>query len=369
MPPPPLLDELVEEVLLRVPPDDPARLLRAALVCKRWCRIISDPGFRRRFREFHRTPPMLGFFSDLRSSTFISTTSFRPPRGYRRNYPPIDARHGRVLLHSVPWHFVKNPLDHAFLVWDPITGELRKLPLLPWSFYPYSWNAAVLCASLGACDHLDCRRGPFLVVLVGTDQWGMFSFVYSSEAAAWSEWASAQHPGDDFVLRPSLLLGNALYFVLRYSRSIVKYDLGAREMSLIGMPAECVLDGNVLMATEGGGLGIASLVNHLHRLCLWSREAASDKDAGWVQSRAIDLKTLLPNEALSMYLNVAGFAYGVGVIFLKTDVGIFTIDLRSCQVKKVFKDGWCNYNLPYMSFYTPALAACTEGPRTCTSIA
>ena len=44
--PPELVDELVEEVL-RLPPGDPTSLLRAALV---WCRLVSDPGFRRRFR-------------------------------------------------------------------------------------------------------------------------------------------------------------------------------------------------------------------------------------------------------------------------------------------------------------------------------
>ncbi|KAJ1287456.1 hypothetical protein BS78_02G011300 [Paspalum vaginatum] len=174
---------------------------------------------------------------------------------------------------------------------------------------------------------------------------------------------------DYFLLRPSLLLGNALYFVLQYSRSIMKCDLGAREMSLIDMPSECFFDRNVLMATEDGGLGFDNLVNHWHRLCLWSREPGSDEDAGWVQSRAIDLETLLPNEALSIYLDVAGFAYGVAVIFLKTQVGIFTIDLKSCQAKKVFEDGSCNYILPYMSFYTPASVDCTERPRTGTSIA
>ena len=41
------MDKLVEEVL-RLPPGDPTTsLLRAALV---WCRLVSDPGFRRRFR-------------------------------------------------------------------------------------------------------------------------------------------------------------------------------------------------------------------------------------------------------------------------------------------------------------------------------
>jgi hypothetical protein len=54
------MEELVEEILLRFPPHEPACLVRAALVCKRWCRLVSGPGFRRRFREFHRMPPLAG---------------------------------------------------------------------------------------------------------------------------------------------------------------------------------------------------------------------------------------------------------------------------------------------------------------------
>ncbi|CAN6212970.1 unnamed protein product [Urochloa humidicola] len=36
-------------------------LFRASLVCKPWCRILSDRAFLRRYREFHRSPPLLGF--------------------------------------------------------------------------------------------------------------------------------------------------------------------------------------------------------------------------------------------------------------------------------------------------------------------
>ena len=45
---PALMEELVEEILLRIPPDEPAHLIRAALVCKDWCRVVSGGGFRRR---------------------------------------------------------------------------------------------------------------------------------------------------------------------------------------------------------------------------------------------------------------------------------------------------------------------------------
>jgi len=45
-----LLEELVEEILLRIPLDEPAYLVRARLVCKSWFRILSDRSFLRRYR-------------------------------------------------------------------------------------------------------------------------------------------------------------------------------------------------------------------------------------------------------------------------------------------------------------------------------
>ncbi|KAJ1262338.1 hypothetical protein BS78_09G099200 [Paspalum vaginatum] len=51
---PELVEDLVGEILLRVPPGEPACLVRASLVCKPWRRVVSDPAFRRRYRAFHR---------------------------------------------------------------------------------------------------------------------------------------------------------------------------------------------------------------------------------------------------------------------------------------------------------------------------
>ncbi|KAL6630537.1 hypothetical protein ACP70R_028610 [Stipagrostis hirtigluma subsp. patula] len=64
MAPPRQLPELNEdataEILLRLPPDEPAWLLRAALVCRPWLRLLTDPAFLRRYRAFHGAPPLLG---------------------------------------------------------------------------------------------------------------------------------------------------------------------------------------------------------------------------------------------------------------------------------------------------------------------
>ncbi|GJN10448.1 hypothetical protein PR202_ga28542 [Eleusine coracana subsp. coracana] len=120
MPPPELLEENYEEILLRFPPDDHACLFRAALACKRWCRLISSARFRRRFRKFHRSPPLLGAIHCQRSDTrFWPASSSRPPYAVdRAGCYAIDARHGRILYY-----------DPDFVVLDPVTGQEWRLSL------------------------------------------------------------------------------------------------------------------------------------------------------------------------------------------------------------------------------------------------
>ncbi|WVZ57542.1 hypothetical protein U9M48_007914 [Paspalum notatum var. saurae] len=55
-------DDILGQILIRLSPQ-PSSLPRASLVCKRWHRVVSDPGFLRSFRAHHRKPPVLGFFS------------------------------------------------------------------------------------------------------------------------------------------------------------------------------------------------------------------------------------------------------------------------------------------------------------------
>ena len=119
-------DDLLSLILVRLPPLA-SSFSSPALVCKRWHRLVRDPGFLRRLRAFHRTPPVLGFFHNSPDSPrFVATQGISgvriatAVRDLRRDGAGgmwwfVDCRHGRALLRSRDW------VD--LLVWDPITGH------------------------------------------------------------------------------------------------------------------------------------------------------------------------------------------------------------------------------------------------------
>jgi len=232
-----LSDDIIPEILLRLPPHDPRRLVRCSAVCKPWRRLLTDPAFLRRYRAFHGVPPMLGllFHLELPSSRFLArfvrTTSFRPRTLDHAGCYVRDARHGRILFRNV----TGEENDHDLFVWSPVTGERWGLHMP--SPFDY-WSVAVLCAAAAReggcdCDHLDCHGGPFLVAFVDTDDDGRtYARVYSSETGAWSDATYAQHPNglaDMDMLEPIALVGNRIYFPAAQSKTIVESDLGRRK--------------------------------------------------------------------------------------------------------------------------------------------
>ncbi|CAO2163765.1 unnamed protein product [Urochloa humidicola] len=395
MPPPPVLaNELVEEVFLRIPPDDPASLVCAAFVCKPWCRVASDPGFRARFRERHRqaAPPVLGVLCNLSgragAARLVPTSSFRAHLpGGRQRWRVLDSRHGRVLLANLDWEL--GPVGNTLVVWVPVTGDRLELPELPshpktlrWT----SWNAAVLCVGAvggGACDHIDCRRGPFVVTLVGANSDKVSANTYASELGQWSPPASCfqEHVDLDYLARGALV-GNAVHFMCEISNrtlryEILKYDLCTWEISMIHLPYEpsrwalSVIDlplcrrrevgPRIVLTTseDDGGLGFATV--HDSVLHQWERKAGPDGAAGWAQKNVTELQTLLPADAMSISTELVGFADGVGIFFVQTVNGLFSIDLKSGQVKKVHNDSGIRNVVPYMSFCLPGLGSVSTG--------
>ncbi|RLM59037.1 hypothetical protein C2845_PM18G03800 [Panicum miliaceum] len=354
--PPELIDDAIGEILLRIPPGES--------VCKLWRRILSDPDFTRRYRAFHRTPPLLGFLynSDVDGLFYPTMASCPFPQSAfdcsrwltlddRRRLWAVDCRHGRVLL--------LNRDTRNLVVWDPITGGKEELPKphIPNTFYS---GVMVLCAAAG-CDHRNCLGGPFLVVFVGTEGRSVLAFVYSSKARAWGMpvsvnignggyyfFDSAKRGalvGDNayFTLR-KLVFGDHDEFTLRKGTKIMKYDLGKNFLSVIDMGRE---RDAFLIPMEDGSLGFADIRDSTLYLWRW-------RVAGWVPCRVINLEKLLPsNISCNNQANLVGFAEGVGVAFVRIDTSLFMIELKSEPVRKVCEVRRFYTILAFMSFYTP----------------
>ncbi|CAN6320047.1 unnamed protein product [Urochloa humidicola] len=232
--------------------------------------------------------------------------------------------------------------------------------------YPFCcrWNAAVLCAAAeGGCDHLDCHRGPFLMVFMCNSSKEVFASVYSSETRAWSGPATTRlRRACVFVAKPSALVGNALHFMSDNcwrGKKILKHVLGSQEISLIRLPRK-PYNRIALMTMADGGLGFAAVRDSI--LYLWSTVPDNKGYAEWVQSQAIDLKTI---GTLPATLDIIHCAYGIAAILRATDWQYYIIDMKSGNIRKTHK-GRVSYPIvPYMSFYTPALGAAStcERPR------
>ncbi|KAK3126294.1 hypothetical protein QOZ80_7AG0554430 [Eleusine coracana subsp. coracana] len=379
-PPPELIDDVAAEIFLRLPPDEPEHLFRTSLVCKTWLRIVTDPDFRRRYRAFHRAPPLLGYIQRRQvmegdpDPRLVPTTAvpLTPNPSFRR---ALDCRHGRVLVH------VYRGRGHL-LVWDPVTGDQQLVPDagIQWLIY----SAAVFCAVSG-CDHTDCHGGPFRVVFIATDDREELVkvTVHSSETGVWSKpvtldsgcEAYVQHEKDardnggvlgmfytPYVKpRRGAVIGDEIYFTLSWANAIVKYDWGKNCVSIINSPSRDAYYVS-LMEMEDGALGFCYIQDW--NLYLWSWKVSSDGAGEWVQSRVIELKGMIPVANPDDAAVVVGSAEGVGVIFVSTDAGLFSFELKSGRVRKVDEREVYFSILPYMSFYTPGHGTLSSLTRT-----
>jgi hypothetical protein len=77
-------------------------------------------------------------------------------------------------------------------------------------------------------------------------------------------------------------------------------------------------------------------------------DTVPDGSVAWTPGRVIKLGMSFSSDPI----NVAGFADGFGVFYLRTYSGIFTVDLKSGGVKKILPVRSFSA-IPYMSFYTP----------------
>ncbi|XBI98455.1 hypothetical protein VPH35_018691 [Triticum aestivum] len=245
---PPLPDELLEEVFLRLPPDEPECLVRASLASKLWLGLLTGARFRGRYRELHGARPatMLGFFyiwpkhrgpegkEPAPYPHFVSATKFaaRIPDDTEwrdRDYAAWDCRHGRVLFGE------RDRGPGQLIVWDPITAD--------WTGLKESRDYTE--ASSRAAADITRRR---VETCFGLN----LPFHAPIEPM------------------PPVLDGDALHFMLAHDNDVhpvgvLKYDVGSDRLSLIDAPCSWSI-------TADGGWQLGMKLKTLRWRKLWKSE-------------------------------------------------------------------------------------------------
>ncbi|KAL6661408.1 hypothetical protein ACP70R_000792 [Stipagrostis hirtigluma subsp. patula] len=362
-------DDILSEILLRLPPR-PSSLPRASLVCKRWRRLVSDPHFLRRFRGHHRKAPLLGFFYRDVELNIVFTSALDSPeripddRFFLRLENAIDCetfgcRHGHVL--------VLNMKQRYFLVWDPVTGDQRRVdfpPAFRGKAGKHVTNGAVVCA---AGEHGGYHSSPFQVVLLARNWERIFACVYSSGTSAWGNVISLLWPHDTQGVSadcPNVLVGNSIFWLLNgRSFGILEFDLSMQRLAAIEIPSNVVdvdtwIHSNcqfLITPADDGGLNFLVLTGFNARV--WKRKANCNGGAGWVLQNAFDLNglLLLKAGADTRPPDILGLAEDDNAMFLLTDVGVFMVHHESMKFKKLSDSmGLSHYDThhPFTSFYS-----------------
>ncbi|CAN6234263.1 unnamed protein product [Urochloa humidicola] len=356
-------DDILREILLRLPPL-PSSLPRASLVSKSWLRLISDPGFLRRFRAFHcrQPPPLLGIFQDDFFCPFFTPTLYPPDRiPTERLYLPLP-RDERWNFHGCR-HGLALFVNHTHLeatVWDPITGDLRRVAFPPGfgnEDNDIVCNAAVLCGDGHAGRH---HSRPFKLILLRTDDVLLdpnsraFASFYDSETGVWSGLISASIKAPIHTLRPSILVGNSVCWLLHgYGKSgILEFDLGRQSLAEISTPVDDGASQLQILRMENNGLGIATL--SVLSMQVWERKISSVSVATWMLQKTIQLDKLLslrsPEERARAV--ILGYDEDVHAMFICTTIGVFMIKLKSMEFRNPFEANVLSPYHPYRSFYT-----------------
>ncbi|EMS63556.1 hypothetical protein TRIUR3_20721 [Triticum urartu] len=367
----PLEDEdLLTEILLRLPPLR-SSLPHASAICTRWCRLVSDPKFFRRFRFRHRrNPPLIGF---LLMEEGMCRVSFEhtleapnrvPTERFSMKYDDGDqianCRHGLVLIF---------PRDgDQVLVWDPVTGDKHRIAVPSLLDMEETPTKGAVLRTAGVDRH-------FQVVLVATDGARAITYVYSSETGIWSNLLEAPlpyKPGDSllssetvtglwsflasspvfFTSRPAVLVGDSLYWLL--SNGILEFDLDRQSLAMISVREDMRVKSYTdisIMEADGGGLGVLTLSGFHAQL--WKREASSDGAASWIMGRTFELDKLisLDSEKKMGRVLVAGFAEYNNMVLLCTPIGLFIVQLQSLEFKKLSETRVPLHYHPFESVY------------------
>ncbi|KAM3297084.1 hypothetical protein ACQJBY_039120 [Aegilops geniculata] len=358
-------DDLLAEILARLPPQ-PSFILHASVVSKRWGRLAASAAFRRRLRDHHRKPPVLGAFErDGKKLLFIPAMD-SPDRipaerfslqvcadeATNDHWGVLGCRHGRVL--------VVNRTRCELVVFDPVSGDRGIVPFPPdFDNHAYNTNGALI-------GDQQLRSSAFQLVLVGFSAnrgaGVTAASVYSSETGEWGQLISAARPCAVGHL-PCTLIGKRLYWWLtERDHGILEFNMDAKSLAVITKPSIENIHScrSRIISGEDGGVGL--VVFSYPSLQMWDRKVSDRGVATWVLRKTVDMRGMLalPSSMEAGKSTILGYTEDANAIIISVhtfpwvqngDVYVFLVQLDLMQCKKLHGSFMENLYHPYANFY------------------
>ncbi|XP_051195255.1 uncharacterized protein [Lolium perenne] len=397
-PAPYLVEEILEEILIRLP--TPAALARASIACVSFRRIITARSFLRRYRKLH-PPPLLGFAAEnggfdpvqephpsaplahalADAADFSYSYVPKPDEFVNSAWSPCDVRDGRVLLLCNRWFHRTKPaiLRKALAVCDPLSRRYVLLPPLP-----LDMDMTMLQEHLLGYEPILAPAGDdedetsFRVLCWASYRSKFFMLVFSSATGKWCMAASPSWSSFGTVesSEKSMLLfkyiRGCLYWRAPVGDKLLLLDTCSMEFSTVNILTSChmqlinLLDqsrwsSSLVLATEGA-LEMFTLI----RNCLNDSYSIyhTIQQNGSHYSGNCDLKNVIELPRSYWYF-IAG-ATG-GFLFLRgiresqsqasqADIeDLFSLDIKTSELKMVHGGAQNSHNLvrpaqPYFGF-------------------
>ncbi|CAO1941675.1 unnamed protein product [Urochloa humidicola] len=370
-PPPPLTSDLHEEIFLRVA--SPADLARTSAACVSFRRLISDPGFLRRYRSIH-PPLLLGFLSSAgfqpaeaphpsaavayavaRAADF--SFGFIPlPTKRRRRWCPIDAREGRVLVEcrSITHEEVRldlavcDPLFRRYLLLPPMTEDLLASVELQ--------NKDMFVSGASFVPSRDMEETSFSVIRWVLSDTKFVVFVFSSGSGHWTVGTSTSLDDlgvyeDDESLVSGKCMHGCFYWTVNCTKKLLKLDMSTMELSTYDFPPNH--DGGDIIVVESGE-GNVAIFSQLHADTSVDYynllQNGTERSHEWHMGSTIQLPDPYTSE---YYINgpAEGYIFLAGKEEDATHAAFFSLEIKSLKIERVCMKTYSFHSaIPYFGF-------------------
>ncbi|CAO2038667.1 unnamed protein product [Urochloa humidicola] len=378
--------DLLGEILLRL--GFPTTLVRAALACKRWLRVASNPAFLRLFRARH-PPRLLGFYA---------TTNDRlgPPEFWPVRHPPelasavaraasildalpgratdiVDCRHGRLHVcfsrdgysnygdGDEELEVVLSPLQY------PIGGAVMlHLPPAPGiaehsrcysthtaafshrsiQFLAENGGDGIQCFELAQTYYRNSRQTNLKVNVFQDGAWRTRTSITTGL------------PGSKLITNV-LLMGSKLYMAT--DDNVLLLDLESASFYIIEVPEKTHLFHHCWLLKADGSRVYLMTVRQ-DQLRFWLHRNVSGSVGNWLLLDTIDLNKIFSKLGMPVgFFKVACVGDNAEFVLLESGGHFYCIDTRCRTIEEVVQRNSFGEVWPLMTIWPPSFSKCKEG--------